>query len=58
VVMVRHQAYLKLETQTLKAALRNPVLIDGRRLYDGSALQASGWIYRAVGQAPDKAITG
>jgi UDP-N-acetyl-D-mannosaminuronic acid dehydrogenase len=57
VLMVRHQAYLELDLQALKAALRRPILIDGRQAFDGPALQATGWTYRAVGQAPGKAAT-
>lgn len=57
VVMVRHQAYLQLDMEALKNALSRPVLIDGRLAFNGLALRAAGWTYRAVGQAPGKAST-
>jgi UDP-N-acetyl-D-mannosaminuronic acid dehydrogenase len=58
VVMVRHQAYRELDMGALKAALRCPVLIDGRRVYDGEALAAAGWIYRVVGRAAENTSSG
>jgi UDP-N-acetyl-D-mannosaminuronic acid dehydrogenase len=51
VVMVQHNDYLSLDTQALKSVMRNPVLIDGRKVFDGASLRAAGWIYRAVGQS-------
>ncbi len=46
VVMVKHSEYRALNLETLKTALRAPVLVDGRHVF----FQAEGWIYRCVGQ--------
>jgi UDP-N-acetyl-D-mannosaminuronic acid dehydrogenase len=51
IVMVRHAAYQGLYLPALKAALKHPILIDGRHVFDRQALQAAGWIYRGIGQA-------
>jgi UDP-N-acetyl-D-mannosaminuronic acid dehydrogenase len=50
VVMVAHRAYKELDLATLKAVLRTPVLVDGRRVFDAVKAQAVGLIYRGVGQ--------
>jgi len=47
VVMVAHSEYKTLDLAALKAALRAPVLVDGRRVFP----QAVGWIYRGVGES-------
>jgi UDP-N-acetyl-D-mannosaminuronic acid dehydrogenase len=46
VVMVAHEAYRALDLDALKAALRTPVLVDGRRVFAPPA----DWIYRGVGR--------
>jgi UDP-glucose 6-dehydrogenase len=51
IVMVRHSAYQELDLPALRAALKCPILIDGRHVFDRQALQAAGWIYRGIGQA-------
>lgn len=50
VVMVAHGAYRPLDLQALKAVLRLPVLVDGRRVFDGEDARAQGFIYRSVGR--------
>ncbi|MFN8404172.1 MAG: UDP binding domain-containing protein [Anaerolineales bacterium] len=51
VVMVAHSAYKELDLEKLKSALRLPVLVDGRRVLDESALLTSRMIYHRVGSA-------
>jgi len=34
----------------VKAALKGPVLIDGRNLYDPAKMQALGFTYRSIGR--------
>jgi len=46
VVMVKHSEYKTLDLAALKAVLRAPVLVDGRRTFP----QAVGWIRRGVGE--------
>ncbi len=50
VVMVGHAAYRSLNMALLKQALRTPILIDGRGLYDPVQVQAAGLGYYGVGR--------
>ncbi len=52
VLMVAHRAYKALDLARLKAALRTPVLVDGRRAFTAEQAQAAGLRYRAVGLGP------
>ncbi|MBN1887081.1 MAG: nucleotide sugar dehydrogenase [Thermoflexales bacterium] len=49
VVMVAHSAYKTLSLAALKAALRTPILIDGRRAFDAAQARALGFAYYGVG---------
>lgn len=49
VVMVAHYAYKLLDPGALKVALRTPVLIDGRRVFDAVHMQEMGFVYRGIG---------
>ena len=51
VVMVAHGAYRALDLAALKAALRTPVLVDGRHVFDATRARAAGLVYRCVGVA-------
>jgi UDP-N-acetyl-D-mannosaminuronic acid dehydrogenase len=48
VVMVAHDEYSAIDPATLKAALRTPVLVDGRHVF--AAARLDGLVYRGVGQ--------
>lgn len=58
VVMVRHQEYLQLDLDMLKSALRRPILVDGRGVFDNSRMLGAGYTYRAVGTAASCNETG
>jgi UDP-N-acetyl-D-mannosaminuronic acid dehydrogenase len=49
VVMVAHSVYRTLDLDLLKAALRTPLLIDGRRVFEAKQAQATGLAYRGIG---------
>jgi len=49
--MVAHSEYRQLDLEKLRAALRLPVLVDGRRLYDNEGVMNAGLGYRCIGQA-------
>jgi UDP-N-acetyl-D-mannosaminuronic acid dehydrogenase len=51
VVMVAHSAYKELDLKKLKSALRLPVLVDGRRVFEGDQLLSSGLTAYRVGSA-------
>jgi UDP-N-acetyl-D-mannosaminuronic acid dehydrogenase len=48
-VLVGHQAYRALDLDGLRAALRTPILIDGRGLFAPEQVAAAGLAYRGVG---------
>lgn len=54
VLMVAHRAYRALDLAALKSALRTPILIDGRNLFDASCARAAGLLYRCVGVASEQ----
>ncbi len=49
VVMVAHDAYRALDLDDLRARIKHPALIDGRRVFSLEQAQAAGWVYRGVG---------
>ena len=51
VVMVAHSVYRELDLLKLKSALRLPVLVDGRRIFDRMAVFEAELIYSGVGLA-------
>jgi UDP-N-acetyl-D-mannosaminuronic acid dehydrogenase len=51
IVMVAHSAYKELDLKKLKSALRLPVLVDGRRVFEGDQLLSSGLTAYRVGSA-------
>jgi UDP-N-acetyl-D-mannosaminuronic acid dehydrogenase len=50
VIMVKHQVFQSLNLDALRAALRTPILVDGRHLLDAAQVHASEVIYRCVGR--------
>jgi len=51
VVMVAHSAYKSLDLGALRNALKYPILVDGRRVFDPQQAHANGITYRRVGSA-------
>ena len=49
VVMVAHNIYRTMDLGLLKSALRMPVLIDGRHVFEAKQAQAAGLTYRGIG---------
>jgi len=49
VLMVAHNAYRSLDLNSLATALRSPVLIDGRHVFDASQVQGAGLVFRGIG---------
>ena len=50
VIMVAHQAYKDIDLKQVRAALRTPILIDGRFVYEPDDLLEAGFIYQGVGK--------
>lgn len=50
ILMVKHQVYYHLDLGLLRKAMRTPIFIDGRHVFDPAQVQAAGLIYRGLGQ--------
>jgi UDP-N-acetyl-D-mannosaminuronic acid dehydrogenase len=50
VLMVAHQAYRDLDLAALRRALRTPILVDGRHVFDAAMAREAGLIYYGLGQ--------
>jgi UDP-N-acetyl-D-mannosaminuronic acid dehydrogenase len=50
-VMVKHDVYQQLDLGALKDALRTPVVVDGRRVFDAEEARRTGFVYRGVGKS-------
>ena len=50
VLMVKHNEYSKIQPLNFKLALRSPVLVDGRGLYEKKQVEQAGLHYRSLGQ--------
>ena len=48
--MVKHQEYCELDVRTIRDALRQPIVIDGRNTFDAARMRELGFLYRSVGQ--------
>ena len=55
ILMVAHDAYRRLDPAALAGALRRPLLVDARRVFEPAALAAAGLGYRSLGSAPPPA---
>jgi UDP-N-acetyl-D-mannosaminuronic acid dehydrogenase len=49
VLMVRHNAYAKLDLAQVAARMRRPLFVDGRALFSGESLSAAGFAFRTLG---------
>jgi len=49
VLMVAHSAYRKLDLDRLKSALRSPILVDGRRVFEPGKILSAGFNYYCLG---------
>jgi UDP-N-acetyl-D-mannosaminuronic acid dehydrogenase len=50
VVMVKHQEYYSLDLTELRTAMRTPILIDGRHVFDQDRAKDAGLVYHGLGQ--------
>jgi len=56
VIMTEWKAFRSPDFAELKAALREPVIFDGRNLYEPDAVRAQGFEYHAIGRFPEPAL--
>ncbi|MEN8132574.1 MAG: nucleotide sugar dehydrogenase [Pseudomonadota bacterium] len=54
--MVRHDRYQLINLQSLKQLLIQPVVIDGRQVFDAEKMAAAGFSYFAIGQPRNKPL--
>ena len=50
VVMVRHQVYRAMDLDAVRDALRTPIVIDGRGIFDAARMRTTGFVYWGVGK--------
>jgi UDP-N-acetyl-D-mannosaminuronic acid dehydrogenase len=50
VVMVAHGEYKNMDLEKLKGALRLPIIVDGRKIWNLPAGNRTGFVYRGIGQ--------
>ena len=55
VVMTEWNEFKHLDRARIKKAMRQPILIDGRNVYDVEEMQSLGFVYRGMGRGYDEA---
>jgi UDPglucose 6-dehydrogenase len=50
VICTEWNEFKHLDLQSIKDAMRRPVIVDGRNIYDPEVMRAHGFIYRGVGR--------
>jgi UDPglucose 6-dehydrogenase len=50
IVVTPWNEFMQLDMPRLKSAMRQPVMIDGRNLYDPAEMREAGFIYRGIGR--------
>ncbi len=50
IVVTEWNEFKQLDLDLLKSTLRNPVIFDGRNIYDPESMREKGFIYRAIGR--------
>jgi UDPglucose 6-dehydrogenase len=47
--MTSHNIFKELELEKIKQLMNNPLIIDGRRIFDKESLTKKGFVYKGVG---------
>jgi UDPglucose 6-dehydrogenase len=55
IVVTEWNEFKSLNMQMIRSAMRRPVLIDGRNIYEGPEIERQGFIYRGVGRSTSPA---
>ncbi len=55
IIVTEWNEFKSLNMQLIRSAMRRPVLIDGRNIYEGSDIERQGFIYRGVGRGTSPA---
>jgi UDPglucose 6-dehydrogenase len=53
IVMTPWNEFKNLDMNRIKSSMRNPVMIDGRNMYEPDQMRAMGFIYRGIGRGYD-----
>ena len=51
IIVTEWNEFKSLNMQMIRSAMRRPVLIDGRNIYEGAEIERQGFIYRGVGRS-------
>jgi UDPglucose 6-dehydrogenase len=57
VLVTEWNEFKHLDFGRIKAAMRTPVLVDGRNIYDPEAMREAGFLYRGVGRGYNDAAS-
>ena len=55
VIVTEWRSYQSPDLEALKAAMKTPVIIDGRNMYDPSWVRESGFVYDCIGRPAERA---
>ena len=50
VIVTKHKDYLNIDLNSLKNAMRTPIIVDGRNAYQKEECEKLGFIYKGVGK--------
>ena len=50
VIVTKHKPYHEIDLAWLKKTMRNPILIDGRNVFEAKTAQEAGFAYKAIGK--------
>ncbi len=56
IIMVSHEGYRNLDLARLKAALKTPVLVDGRHVVETDAARRAGFVFRGLGRGRPRGL--
>ncbi|MFX1498814.1 MAG: nucleotide sugar dehydrogenase [Promethearchaeota archaeon] len=52
--VTNHEEYYGIDLDNLKKKVRTPIIIDGRNIFNKNLVEEKGFIYRKVGEGPEK----
>ena len=50
-IVTNHKDYYKMDLERLKGQMRNPIIIDGRNVFNAHECRSQGFIYLGIGKA-------
>ena len=50
IIMTEWHEFIQLDLEKIKHLMKNPIILDGRNIYDPSKVRSIGFIYQGVGR--------